>query len=143
MKLFPATALALALAAAFPAQAQTNADILKELQALKDKVAELEGKLNAAIDEMKKDGSLDDLIVKWFPDKTKPIFATTWCGYGNTASPSHWTVVKQWSASSSTCSTASTGCTWNAAPATTSSTPASSRSKWPSACRRKRPTPST
>ena len=37
---------------------------------------ELEGKLNAAIDEMKKDGSLDDLIVKWFPDKTKPIFAT-------------------------------------------------------------------
>ena len=37
---------------------------------------DLEGKLNAAIDEMKKDGSLDDLIVKWFPDKTKPIFAT-------------------------------------------------------------------
>jgi polar amino acid transport system substrate-binding protein len=37
---------------------------------------ELEGKLNAAIDEMKKDGSLDDLIVKYFPDKTKPIFAT-------------------------------------------------------------------
>jgi polar amino acid transport system substrate-binding protein len=37
---------------------------------------ELEGKLNAAIDEMKNDGSLDDLIVKWFPDKTKPIFAT-------------------------------------------------------------------
>jgi len=37
---------------------------------------QLEGQLNAAIDEMKKDGSLDDLIVKWFPDKTKPIFAT-------------------------------------------------------------------
>jgi len=37
---------------------------------------ELEGKLNAAIGEMKKDGSLDDLIIKWFPDKTKPIFAT-------------------------------------------------------------------
>jgi polar amino acid transport system substrate-binding protein len=37
---------------------------------------ELEGKLNAAIEEMKKDGSLDDLIVQWFPDKTKPIFAT-------------------------------------------------------------------
>jgi polar amino acid transport system substrate-binding protein len=37
---------------------------------------ELEGKLNAAIDEMKADGSLDDLIVKWFPEKTKPIFAT-------------------------------------------------------------------
>jgi hypothetical protein len=47
MKLFPATALALALAAAFPAQAQSNADILKELQALKDKVAELENKLKA------------------------------------------------------------------------------------------------
>ena len=47
MKLFPATALALALAAAFPAQAQSNADILKELQALKDKVSELEGKLKA------------------------------------------------------------------------------------------------
>ena len=41
------TALALALAAAFPAMAQSNADILKELQALKAKVAELEGKLNA------------------------------------------------------------------------------------------------
>ncbi len=47
MKLFPVTALALALAAAFPAQAQSNADILKELQALKDKVAELETKLKA------------------------------------------------------------------------------------------------
>ncbi|OYU74688.1 MAG: hypothetical protein CFE45_34275, partial [Burkholderiales bacterium PBB5] len=47
MKLFHCTALALALAAAFPAQAQSNADILKELQALKDKVAELETKLKA------------------------------------------------------------------------------------------------
>ncbi len=47
MKLFPVTALALALAAAFPAQAQSNADILKELQALKDKVSELESKLKA------------------------------------------------------------------------------------------------
>jgi polar amino acid transport system substrate-binding protein len=37
---------------------------------------ELEGKLNASIDAMKKDGSLDDLIVKWFPDKQKPIFTT-------------------------------------------------------------------
>ncbi|MGN6488254.1 MAG: transporter substrate-binding domain-containing protein [Devosia sp.] len=37
---------------------------------------ELEGKLNAAIDQMKQDGSLDDLIVKWFPEKHKPIFAT-------------------------------------------------------------------
>jgi hypothetical protein len=47
MKLFHCTAIALALAAAFPAQAQSNAEILKELQALKDKVAELEGKLKA------------------------------------------------------------------------------------------------
>jgi len=47
MKLFPVTALALALATAFPAQAQSNADILKELQALKAKVTELEGKLKA------------------------------------------------------------------------------------------------
>lgn len=38
---------------------------------------ELEGKLNAAIEEMKKDGSLDALIIKWFPDKAPgPIFKT-------------------------------------------------------------------
>ena len=42
-----ASTLALALAAAFPAAAQSNADILRELQALKAKVAELEGKLKA------------------------------------------------------------------------------------------------
>ena len=47
MKLFHASTLALALAAAFPAVAQSNADILKELQALKDKVSELETKLKA------------------------------------------------------------------------------------------------
>ncbi|MBL8351699.1 MAG: DUF3138 family protein [Burkholderiaceae bacterium] len=47
MKLFHCTALTLALAAAWPAQAQSNAEILKELQALKAKVAELEGKLEA------------------------------------------------------------------------------------------------
>lgn len=46
MKPFHCTALALALAAAFPAAAQTNADILAELKALKAKVAELESKLN-------------------------------------------------------------------------------------------------
>jgi len=45
MKRLPITALALALAAAFPAAAQSNADILKELQVLKEKVAELEKKL--------------------------------------------------------------------------------------------------
>ncbi len=38
--------------------------------------AELGGKLNAAIDAMKKDGSLDALIIKWFPDMAPgPIFA--------------------------------------------------------------------
>ncbi len=37
---------------------------------------ELEGKFNAAIQAMKADGSLDDLIVKWFPDKKAPIFKT-------------------------------------------------------------------
>lgn len=39
------TVLAFALAAAFPAMAQSNADILRELQALKAKVSELESKL--------------------------------------------------------------------------------------------------
>ncbi|MDO9286884.1 MAG: DUF3138 family protein [Aquabacterium sp.] len=47
MKLSHLTALVLALAAAYPAQAQSNADILKELQALKDQVAALENKLKA------------------------------------------------------------------------------------------------
>jgi polar amino acid transport system substrate-binding protein len=38
---------------------------------------ELETKLNAAIESMKKDGSLDALIIQWFPDKAPgPIFAT-------------------------------------------------------------------
>ena len=37
---------------------------------------ELEGKFNAAIEAMKADGSLDALILKWFPDKTGPIFST-------------------------------------------------------------------
>ncbi|MDB5542083.1 MAG: Amino acid transporter [Devosia sp.] len=37
---------------------------------------ELEGKLNTALSEMKKDGTLDALIIKWFPDKAPgPIFA--------------------------------------------------------------------
>jgi polar amino acid transport system substrate-binding protein len=35
---------------------------------------ELEAKFNAAIESMKADGSLDDLVIKWFPDKTKPVF---------------------------------------------------------------------
>lgn len=41
------TVLAFAVAAAFPAMAQSNADVLRELQALKAKVAELEAKLKA------------------------------------------------------------------------------------------------
>jgi hypothetical protein len=45
MKLLAPTALALALASAFPALAQSNADLLKELQALKDRCTELEKKL--------------------------------------------------------------------------------------------------
>jgi hypothetical protein len=40
--------LALALAAAFPAAAQSNAELLNELKALKDRVLELEKKLQAA-----------------------------------------------------------------------------------------------
>src|SRR5688572_19182087 len=47
MKPFPLTLLALALAASFPAQAQSNAEILKELQDLKAKVQQLETKLKA------------------------------------------------------------------------------------------------
>lgn len=49
MKNWQITALVLALAAAFPAaRAQSNADVLKELQSLKDRVTELEAKLKAA-----------------------------------------------------------------------------------------------
>ena len=45
MKRISLTVLALALTAAFPALAQSNADLAKELKALKDKVSELEKKL--------------------------------------------------------------------------------------------------
>jgi len=50
MKLWQPTALALALAAAFPtlATAQTNAELLNELKALRDRVGQLEDKLKAA-----------------------------------------------------------------------------------------------
>ena len=47
MKLSHLSALALALAAAYPVQAQSNAEILKELQALKNQVTALENKLKA------------------------------------------------------------------------------------------------
>ena len=42
------TLLALALTAAFPALAQTNSEVLNELRALRDRVSELEKKLQAA-----------------------------------------------------------------------------------------------
>jgi hypothetical protein len=45
MKLHAPTALVLALATAFPALAQSNAELLKELQALRDRVTQLEQKL--------------------------------------------------------------------------------------------------
>ena len=50
MKLWQPTALALALAAAFPslAVAQTNAELLEELKALKSRIGQLEDKLKAA-----------------------------------------------------------------------------------------------
>lgn len=47
MKALQSPALVLALAAAFPAAAQSNADILKELQDLKAKVTRLESQLKA------------------------------------------------------------------------------------------------
>lgn len=47
MKTIPTTALALALAAAFPAAAQGSADLQKELEALKARITELEGRIKA------------------------------------------------------------------------------------------------
>ncbi len=47
MKFMAPTAIALAVAASLPAQAQSNAELLKELQALKNRVQELEQKLKA------------------------------------------------------------------------------------------------
>ena len=47
MKALHLSTLALALATAFPAAAQSTADVLKELEALKAKVAELERKIKA------------------------------------------------------------------------------------------------
>lgn len=48
MTLIRPTLLALSLLAAYPALAQSNEEILKELRALRDRVTELEGKLKAA-----------------------------------------------------------------------------------------------
>jgi hypothetical protein len=45
MKLHAPTALVLALATAFPALAQSNEELLKELRALRDRVTQLEQKL--------------------------------------------------------------------------------------------------
>lgn len=47
MKTIPTTALALALAAAFPVAAQGSADLQKELEALKARIAELESRIKA------------------------------------------------------------------------------------------------
>jgi hypothetical protein len=47
MKTVPTTALALALAAAFPAAAQGTTDLQKELEALKARIGELENKIKA------------------------------------------------------------------------------------------------
>ncbi len=47
MKLFAPSAIALALMAAFPALAQSNAELLNELKALRDRVNQLEQRLNA------------------------------------------------------------------------------------------------
>jgi Protein of unknown function (DUF3138) len=60
MRTLHITALALALAAAFPAAAQSNADILKELEALKAKVGELEGKLKAQAEKKPEWGMTPD-----------------------------------------------------------------------------------
>lgn len=54
MKLLRPTLLTLALAAAFPALAQSNDELLKELRALKDRVADLEKKLGAPAPEAAK-----------------------------------------------------------------------------------------
>jgi hypothetical protein len=47
MKLFAPSTVALALMAAFPAMAQSNAELLNELKALRDRVNQLEQKLSA------------------------------------------------------------------------------------------------
>ena len=48
MKILAPTAIALAAAASFPALAQSNAELLKELQALKDRIQQLEQQLKTA-----------------------------------------------------------------------------------------------
>ena len=50
------TALAAALACAFPARAQSNAEVLNELKALRDRVSELERKLQTAEAAKPKEG---------------------------------------------------------------------------------------
>ena len=35
---------------------------------------ELKAKLNAALAQIKKDGRLNDLIIKWFDDESKAIY---------------------------------------------------------------------
>jgi hypothetical protein len=55
-KMIRLTALAAALGLAFPALAQSNAEVLQELKALRDRVADLERKLQAAEAAKPKDG---------------------------------------------------------------------------------------
>jgi len=55
-KMIRLTALAAALGLAFPALAQSNAEVLQELKALRDRVADLERKLQAAEATKPKDG---------------------------------------------------------------------------------------
>ena len=77
MKLFHCTAIALALAAAFPAQAQSNADVMKELQALKDKVAELEGRLKALAPAAAAAGTAGTAQWGMTPDQTRDLNRAT------------------------------------------------------------------
>ncbi|MFN9449901.1 MAG: DUF3138 family protein [Rubrivivax sp.] len=60
MRALHLTTLTLALLAAFPASAQTAADVLKELEALKAKVSELEKKLKAQEDKKPEWGMTPD-----------------------------------------------------------------------------------
>jgi hypothetical protein len=77
MKLFHCTALALALAAAFPVVAQSNADVMKELQALKDKVAELESRLKAQAPAAAAAGTAGTAQWGMTPDQTRDLNRAT------------------------------------------------------------------
>jgi hypothetical protein len=69
------TVLAAALGGAFPALAQTNADVLNEIKALRDRVAELERKLQAAEAAKPKEGQ----AAQWgmTPEQTRELNRVT------------------------------------------------------------------